>query len=82
MDAVVRVRIALLEDDQGREGDLLRLNVESEDAEPPAVGGREPELAVVLSKNEWLTVSVRSEAYDPAWSTKVDVEVTPEAGGS
>jgi hypothetical protein len=81
MDAVVRVRIPLLEDDQEREGDLLPLNVESDGAEPLAAGGTEPELLVVLSKNEWLTVSVRSEAYDPAWSAKVDVEVTPDAAG-
>jgi hypothetical protein len=82
MDAVVRVRIPVLEDDQGREGDLLPVKVESDHAEPPAAGGTEPELAVVLSKNEWLTVSVRSEPYDPGWSAKVDVEVTPEAEGS
>jgi hypothetical protein len=82
MDAIVRVRVPLLEDDQGREGDLLPVKVESDDAEPPAAAGTEPELAVVLSKNEWVTISVRSEAYDPAWSAKVNVEVTPEAGGS
>lgn len=81
MDAIVRVRVPLLEDDQGREGDLLPVAIESDHAEPPGAAGTEPELAVVLSKNEWLTFSVRSGAYDPGWSTKVDIEVIPQEGG-
>jgi hypothetical protein len=81
MDAIVRVRIPILEDDQGREGDLLPVKVESDDAEAPGAAATEPELAVVLSKHEWLTFSVRSEGYDPGWSAKVDVEVIPDTGG-
>jgi hypothetical protein len=80
-DAIVRVRIPLLEDDQGREGDLLVVKVESDDAEAPVASGTEPEIAVVLSKNEWLTFSVRSESYDPGWTARVEIEVLPDTGG-
>jgi hypothetical protein len=81
MEAIVRVRVPLLEDDQGREGDPMPVEVASNDAEPRTAAGTEPELPVVLSKNEWVTVSVRSEAYDQGWSTRVDVEVIPQGGG-
>lgn len=81
MDAVVRVRVPLLEDDQGREGDLLPVAIELDGTEPSRARETEPELSVVLSKNEWVTFSVRSAAYEPGWSTKVDIEVIPQEEG-
>jgi hypothetical protein len=57
------------------------VKVESDDAEAPVASGTEPEIAVVLSKNEWLTFSVRSESYDPGWTARVEIEVLPDTGG-
>lgn len=82
MGAVVRVRVPLLEDDQGSKGDLLPVAIQLDGAEPSRSPEPEPELPVVLSKNEWLTFSVRSGEYDPGWSTKVDIEVIPQEESS
>lgn len=80
MEAIVNVRIPLLEDDQGREGDLLPVLIEFDGAEPTLAPETEPKFAAVLNKKEWLIFSVRSSAYDPVWSTKVDIEVIPYQG--
>lgn len=81
MDAIVRVCIPLLEDEHGKEGDLLPITIESNDDLPiESAKGKAPELHVKLSKYKWLNLSVRSEPYDPRWSTKVDVEVVPQLG--
>ncbi len=78
-EAIVRVRVPILEDDQGREGDLLPVTIESADVDPPNGDLTKPEFRVRLSKNESRVFSLRSAPYDPRWSTKVDVEVvSPE----
>jgi len=81
-NAIVRLRVPVLEDDRGREGDLLAVTIESDDVEPPNAGQAEPEFPVLLSKNEWRVFSLRSAPYDPGWSTKVDVEVVSQEGGA
>ena len=82
IEAIVRVRVPVLEDDHGREGDLLPVTIESGDMDPPSAGLTEPEFPVLLSKNEWLVFSLHSGPYDPGWSTKVDVEVLSQEGGA
>ncbi|GIV03746.1 MAG: hypothetical protein KatS3mg015_2576 [Fimbriimonadales bacterium] len=79
-EAIVRVRVPILEDDHGREGDLLPVTIESDDVGPPDGDLTEPEFPVCLCKNEWRVFSLRSAPYDPRWSTKVDVEVVSPEG--
>lgn len=80
-EAIVRVRVPVLEDDHGSEGDFLPVTIESDDADAPDPRKTEPEFPVLLSKNEWLVFSLRSAPYDPSWTTKVEVEVvSPEVG--
>ena len=81
VDAIVRVRVAVLEDDKGREGELLPVELATDGAEPEPFD-TEPEIEVALSKDRWLALRLRSAPYDPRWSTKVDVEVIPQTGGS
>lgn len=81
-ECIVRVRVPVLEDDHGREGELLPVTIESDDVEPPGDALTEPEFLLLLSKNEVRTFSLRSGPYDPRWSTKVDVEVLSQEGGA
>jgi hypothetical protein len=78
--AIVRVRVPVLEDDHGREGDLLPVTIESGDVDFPNAGLTEPEFGVLLSKKEWLVFSLCSGPYDRGWSTKIDVEVVAQGG--
>jgi hypothetical protein len=76
MDALIRVRVPVLEDDNGREGDLLPITIQSADIECPA-GLFQPEFTAWLSKEEWTTFTLRTGPYDPNWTTKVEVRVVP-----
>lgn len=78
LDTIVRVRVPILEDDHGSEGDLLQILVEHDDQGALLPPVTEPEFNVLLSKKEWYTFTLSSAPYDPVWSTKIDVEVVPE----
>ncbi|GIW91343.1 MAG: hypothetical protein KatS3mg109_1775 [Pirellulaceae bacterium] len=77
-DAIVRVRVPVLEDDHGGEGELLPITIEAEALDVPGTGLSEPEFTVELSKDRWQVFSLRSAPYDPGWSTKVNVEVASQ----
>lgn len=87
-NAVVCLRVPVLEDDHGREGELLPVKIES--VRPGHSGGQtegqaefltEAKFPVQLSKSDWCVFTFRTEPYDPRWSTKVDVEVVAQEGG-
>ncbi|CDM65395.1 hypothetical protein PYK22_01394 [Pyrinomonas methylaliphatogenes] len=81
-EAIVRVRVPVLEDDHGREGDLLQVTIEFENGNPAITGQTESEFPIELSKSEWRVFRVRSAPYDHRWATKVDVQVESQEGGS
>ena len=80
-EAIVRVRVPVLEDDHGREGELLSVTIESDDVDLADTGQTEPEFPVQLSKSEWRVFRVRSAPYDHRWATKIDVQVESREGG-
>jgi len=76
-DVVLRVRVPILEDENGAAGDLLPVTIRSVDLKPEPSEGSEPDFRISLSKSEWFVFTVRSAPYDPGWSTRVDVQVGP-----
>lgn len=80
-DVLVRVRIPVLEDDHGREGELLPVTPTHVNSNPAPVGPAQCQFAALLSKQEWFVFSLCSGPYDPRWSTRVDVEVSTQEAG-
>jgi hypothetical protein len=75
IEAIVRVRVPVLEDDEGTEGEFLPVSIETPDFDVPQPGQVEPEFEVTLSKRHPLSFSLRSDPYDRSWSTKVDIDI-------
>ena len=83
-DSILRIRVAVLQDERGTEGDLLPVNVAFDQAGQGSIDeiaqeGGERRYLVVLSKDRWTSFSIRSDPYDSQWATKVGVELeSPE----
>lgn len=81
-EGILHVRVALLEDDSGKEGDLVPIDIEfergNESVEETESEEEERIFKVNLSKDDWIVFSLKSSPYDMTWATKIVVEIEPQ----
>jgi len=73
--ALVRVCVPVLKHDHGAEDELLSLRIEHDTTAVCAEPMPEPEIPVILKKNEWHEFSLQTVPYDHEWTVKIRVEV-------
>lgn len=77
-EVILSTHISVLEDDNAAVGERLPIAVEVPGKDEILNFDGEATVPLILSKGEHPRISLRSDSYDPSWSTKITISVTPQ----
>jgi len=77
-DANLMARIAVLEDDNAIEGEILPITLESVDSDEAVCFEGEASFSITLHKGVSHKFRLKSDPYDPNWSTRITIQVAEQ----